>query len=153
MKKIRLIRLICVIVLAVILIVASLFILIPRRNDSSSGRAALCFVHEDIMFPQMDYSQLFSQLDIASYYVIDDSCSKEEMQKKISKISAPNGLILFCEGDYALSGLQIASENAEITDLFLVSPELSSDADLGSIGTTSPGCRVAIFSEAGKTGN
>ena len=67
MKKIRLIRLICVIVLAVILIVASLFILIPRRNDSSSGRAALCFVHEDIMFPQMDYSQLFSQLDIASY--------------------------------------------------------------------------------------
>ncbi len=151
MKKIRLIRLICVIVLAVILIVASLFILIPRRNDSSSGRAALCFVHEDIMFPQMDYSQLFSQLDIASYYVIDDSCSKEEMQKKISKISAPNGLILFCEGDYALSGLQIASENAGITDLFLVSPELSSDADLGRIGTTSPSCRVAIFSEAGKT--
>ena len=48
MKKIRLIRLICVIVLAVILIVASLFILIPRRNDSSSGRAALLFVHEDI---------------------------------------------------------------------------------------------------------
>ena len=111
MKKIRLIRLICVIVLAVILIVASLFILIPRRNDSSSGRAALLFVHEEIMFPQMDYSQLFSQLDIASYYVIDDSCSKEEMQKKISKISAPNGLILFCEGDYALSGLQIASDD------------------------------------------
>ena len=151
MKKIRLIRLICVIVLAVILIVASLFILLPRRNDSSSGRAAVCFVHEEIMFPQMDYSSMFSSVDIASYYVIDDSCSKEEMQEKIGRISAPNGLILFCEGDYALSGLQIASENDKITDLFLVSPELDTNADLGDIGMTSPSCRVAIFAESGKT--
>ncbi|MBR5041318.1 MAG: hypothetical protein IKX68_09370 [Clostridiales bacterium] len=151
MKKIRLIRLICVIVLAVILIVASLFILIPKRNDSSSGRAAICFVHEDIMFPQMDYSQMFSRMDIASYYVIDDSCSKEEMQKKIDKVSAPKGLILFCEGDYALPGLEIAAESDKISDLFLVSPELDGNADLGDIGTTSPSCRVAIFAESGKT--
>ena len=151
MKKIRLIRLICICVLLAVLLVASLFILLPRRNDGKSGKAAICFVHEEVLFPQMDYSQLFSQMDIASYYVISDSCTKEQMQEKVNKISASNGIILFCEGDYALSGLSVASENEKITDLFLVSPELESDADLSGVGTTSPSCRVAIFAESGKT--
>ncbi|MBR3032964.1 MAG: hypothetical protein IKH92_08090, partial [Clostridiales bacterium] len=61
MKKIRRLRIICIILLAIILIVSSLFVLIPRRNDGSKGCAALMFVHEDLLFPQMDYSQLFSQ--------------------------------------------------------------------------------------------
>ncbi len=148
MKKTRRLRIICVILLAVILIVSSLFILLPRRNDGSTGRAALMFVHEDIMFPQMDYSQLFSQLDVSSYFVIDSSCPEEQMRKKIDKVlrsGSVESLVLILEGDYAKSGFTIASENEKISDLVLICPKMDV-SEFGEIGTKDPSCRVAIFS-------
>ncbi len=153
MKKVRTLRIICTILLAVILIVSSLFILIPRRNDGSTGRAALLFVHEEIMFPQMDYSQLFSQLDVASYFVIDSSCSEEEMQQKIDKVlgfKSVESLVLICEGDYAKPGFSLVSKNDKISDLILICPKLDIN-ELGEVGTKEPSARVAIFSVANKT--
>ncbi|MBR5974623.1 MAG: hypothetical protein IK020_05505 [Clostridiales bacterium] len=147
MKKVRALRTICVIALALILLFVSLDLLLPRRNDAKSGRAAVCFIHEGLLFPQTDISQLFSHLDIASYYVVEDGLTQEEMAAEVSRVLAKkriDSVILVCEGDYALSGLSIASgnggvttgnaggaaENSGITDLILLSPELPSAAEL-----------------------
>ena len=133
MKKVRTLRTICVTALALILLFVSLFILIPRRGDAKSGRAAVCFVHEDLLFPQMDMSQLFSQLDIASYYVIDDDVTEAEMEQTVDKILSRkkiDSVVLVCEGNYAMPGLSISSRKALVTDLILLSPELPSASDL-----------------------
>ncbi|MBO4689024.1 MAG: hypothetical protein J5636_11005 [Clostridiales bacterium] len=166
MKKIRRLRTICVIVLSLILLFVSLDLLLPRRNDAKSGRAAVCFVHEGLLFPQTDISQLFSHLDIASYYFVEDGLTKEEMAQEVARVLSRrriDSVILVCEGDYALSGLSIAMENSSvssdnrggaegnggITDLILLSPELPSGADLGETSARTPACRVAILSEKG----
>lgn len=153
MKKIRRIRIICIILMAIILIVSSLFVLLPRRNDGSKGCAAVLFAHEDVMFPEMDYSQLFSQLDITSHFVIDDSITEEKMGEKIADVlssSKIDSVILICEGDYAKSGFSLTSGDASISDLILISPEMDI-TDLGAIGTGEPEARVALFSEQNKT--
>ena len=153
MKKIRLLRIICVILLALILLFTSLDILLPRRGDEEGGRLAVCFIHEGRLFPQMDYRQMFSHLDIASYYVVDDSMTKEEMLERIEharKGRTNDEVVLVCEGDFAISGLTIAISQDYVSDLILLSPELDVVADLGAIGTHSPDCRVAIFAESGK---
>ena len=133
MKKVRRLRIICIILLAIILIVSSLYVLLPRRNDGSKGCAAVLFVHEDIMFPEMDYSQLFSQLDITSHFVIDDSITEEQMSGKIDDVLSSEkigSVILICEGDYAKSGFSLTSKNASISDLILVSPVMDITASL-----------------------
>ena len=153
MKKIRRLRIICIILLAIILIVSSLFVLIPRRNDGSKGCAALMFVHEDLLFPQMDYSQLFSQLDISSYYAIGNSYSEEQMQERIDRVLRSekiDSVILILEGDHAEHGFTLASKNPAISDLILISPEFDI-TEAGDIGTVTPACRVALFSERSKT--
>ena len=153
MKRVRQLRIFCVILLAVILLVASLFVLIPRRNDGSHGCAAVVFVHEEILFPQMDYSQLFSQLDISSYYVIDSSCKQEEMQEKVNRVlnsKKIGSVVLICEGDYALSGLSVASATPAVSHLILMNPQLDV-SELGEIGTNVPRSEVAIFSVKSKT--
>ena len=149
MKKVRTLRLICVIVLALILLVASLFILLPRRNDAKSGRAAVCFIHEDLLFPQMDMSQLFSRLDIASYYVVENGLSQAEMEAQVKKVLGRkriDSVVLVCEGNYARSGLSIASAEPGVSDLILLSPDLPASSELGEIGAKVPACRVSIFS-------
>ncbi|MBP5417351.1 MAG: hypothetical protein J6Y58_07495 [Clostridiales bacterium] len=153
MKKVRRIRIICIILLAIILIVSSLFVLLPRRNDGSKGCAAVLFAHEDIMFPEMDYRQLFSQLDITSYFVIDDSFTEEQMNAKIDRVLASakiNSVVLICEGDYADKGFSLVTKNASITDLILISPVIDI-TELGAIGTGEPAAKVAIFSEQNRT--
>ena len=153
MKKVRRLRIICIILLAIILIVSSLYVLLPRRNDGSKGCAAVLFVHEDIMFPEMDYSQLFSQLDITSHFVIDDSITEEQMSGKIDDVLSSEkigSVILICEGDYAKSGFSLTSKNASISDLILVSPVMDI-TDLGAIGAGDPEARVALFSEQSRT--
>lgn len=149
MKKVRTLRLICVIVLALILLVASLFILLPRRNDAKSGRAAVCFIHEELLFPQMDMSQLFSRLDIASYYVVENGLSQAEMEAQVKKVLGRkriDSVVLVCEGNYARSGLSIASAEPGVSDLILLSPDLPASSELGEIGAKVPACRVSIFS-------
>lgn len=153
MKKIRRLRIICIILLAIILIVSSLFVLLPKRNDGSKGCAAVLFVHEDVMFPEMDYSQLFSQLDISSYFVIDDSVTEAQMSEKIDDVLSSkkiDSVILICEGDYAKSGFSLSSGKASVSDLILISPVMDV-TELGAIGTAEPASRVAIFSEQNKT--
>ena len=153
MKKTRTIRIICVIALLLLLLFMSLDILLPRKGDAGSGRTAVCFVHDGLMFPQMDYSQLFSHLDIESFYVIDSNVSKTEMAEQVKKIAdrkKTESVILVCEGDYADEGIAVALENTKVSDLVLLSPELQEIFDLSLIGTSSPSCRVAIFSDSGK---
>ena len=154
MKKVRALRTICVIALALILLFVSLDLLLPRRNDAKSGRAAVCFIHEGLLFPQTDISQLFSHLDIASYYVIDNDVTEADMEQEVNRILSRkkiDSVVLVCEGDYAMSGLSISSRNALVSDLILLSPELPSNPDFGELGASIPASRVAIFSEVRAT--
>ena len=152
MDKKKKLRIVCVCLLAALLIFMSLDILLPRRNDGSTGHAAIMFVHAGRLFPQMDYQQFFSDLDITSYYVIEDSVSREKMKEKVEKISKKNrSVLLLCEGDYALSGLSVAAENSSVSDLILIAPKLDDSAELGEFGAGAPSCRVAIFSTSSKT--
>ena len=150
MKKVKVIRLVTVIVLIVMFLVMSLYLFLPRRGDSDSGVTAVCFIDEDRLFPQMDYRQLFSALDISSAYSVGEELSLEQMKDRIDKASKEkkaDTIVLLCDGDYAVSGLMIAKDDARIKTLVLLTPSVPEDADLSEFGTKVPATDICIFAE------
>ena len=155
MKSGRLLRIIAIVLMALVLLVSSLSLLLERRGDSSSGRVAMVFIDGDRLFPQMDYSQLFSDLDIASYYHMgNDHLTKDEMNTCIEQAKSRSGatdVILLAEGSYAYDGLQLASARTDVKNCILLSPILAENADTSFLGLTSPASKVAIFSTVSTT--
>ena len=153
MKKVKIVRLVSVIVLAVMFLVMSLYLFLPRRGDTGSGVTALCFIDEDRLFPQMDYSQLFSSLDISSTYSVGEKCTLEQMKEKLNQVikeKKAEKVVLVCDGDYALSGLKLASEETRIKTLVLLTPEISEEEDLSAFGTKARGNCHYNYSGKGK---
>lgn len=149
MRRTRTLRIVAVVILAVVLLVASIDLLISRSNDGDSGYVAVCFVSSERMFPQMDYQQLFSSEDIQTYFVVDDGLTKEEMLVHLDQALKPKSCtsaILLCEGEYATAGLQIASEDARVSDLILMSPKVKNQNEIAEIGSDRPAGRVALYS-------
>ena len=152
MKKTRKLRIVSVILLALVFLGVTLDLLISGSDDNASGRVAVCFIPEDRMFPQMDFRQLFSSEDIASYFVVGDEVSYEDMKEILKEqLSRHDSAVLVCEGEYSANGLKLSREESGITDLILISPNLDIQTDLGEIGTTVPSCRVGIFSTSRHT--
>ena len=152
MKKTRKLRIVSVILLALVFLGVTLDLLISGSDDNASGRVAVCFIPEDRMFPQMDFRQLFSSEDIASYFVLGDEVSYEEMKEILKEeLSHHDSAILVCEGEYSAKGLKLSQEVSAVSDLLLISPKLDIQTDLGEIGTTVPSCRVGIFSTSQHT--
>lgn len=152
MKKTRKLRIVSVILLALVFLGVTLDLLISGSDDNASGRVAVCFIPEDRMFPQMDFRQLFSSEDIASYFVVGDEVSYDDMKEILKEqLSRHDSAVLVCEGEYSANGLKLSREENGITDLILISPNLDIQTDLGEIGTTVPFCRVGIFSTSRHT--
>ncbi|MBP5491896.1 MAG: hypothetical protein J6Y08_03540 [Clostridiales bacterium] len=156
MKKKKTLRLISVIMLALVLLVLVLTVVLPAGGDSSSDRVAVFFVEEDRMFPQMDYHQIFSSMDIASYYSMGDKLTDEEVLAKVQEIQKKTNcseLILIGDGNYAYSVLSCASRTEQVTSCILFSPVIGETQDISSLGTLTPKSRVAIFSVGNSTSN
>ena len=152
MKKTRKLRIVSVILLALVFLGVTLDLLISGSDDNASGRVAVCFIPEDRMFPQMDFHQLFSSEDIASYFVVGDEVSYDDMKEILKEqLSRHDSALLVCEGKYSADGLKLSQEESAISDLILISPDLDIQTDLGEIGTTVPSCRVGIFSTSRHT--
>ena len=148
MKHVKILRLVSVLILLVLFLFLSLYLLIPRSGDGSKGTMAVCFIDEDRMFPMMDYRQMFSSLDMKAEYVLDEDLSLEEMEQKIASTKSDAGaekVVMICDGAYAWRGMTIASRNAAVDTLILLSPSFSDKDDLGTFGTTDPKKDVAIF--------
>jgi len=150
MKKVKVIRLVSVIVLIVMLLVMSLYLFLPKRGDADSGVAAVLFIDEDRIFPQMDYRQMFSALDISSDYSIGEDLSPDAMKARLDRVAKEKKagtLVLVCDGDYALSGLTLAKEDTRIKTLVLLSPVIPDEEDLSDLGTKVPATDICIFAE------
>lgn len=155
MRSSKILRLIAITLMALVLLVSSFSLLFVRRGDRSSGRVAITFIDKDRFFPQTDYSQLFSDLDIASYYHIDgEHLTKDAMNQTIDRAKEMSGaseVILVCEGSYALDGLLLSGERSEVKNCILMTPVLAENADLSTLGLQSPSCHVGIFSSETST--
>ncbi len=150
MKRVKVVRLVSVIVLIVMFLAMSLYLFLPRRGDSDSGVTAVCFIDEDRLFPQMDYSQLFSALDISSDYSVGEGLSLEQMRERVDDVAKEkkaDRIVLLCDGSYAESGLALAKEEPKIKTLVLMTPVIPEEADLSELGTQVPKTDICIFAE------
>ena len=153
MKHVKVLRLVSVLILLVLFLFLSLYLLIPRSGDGSKGVLAVCFIDEDRLFPEMDYRQMFSSLDMTAEYSVGEDLSVEQMQPKILAARSEAGaqkVVLVCDGSYAVRGLQLASAMQEIDTLVLMSPDFSDTDDLSAFGTREPNKHVAIFTTESK---
>lgn len=149
MRRTRTLRLTALAIMAVVLLTVSLDLLISRSGDGDSGRVAVFFVSDERMFPQTDFRLLCSSEDIEAVFVIENDLDTEEMSQQVDQALERHdatSVVVLCEGDYAVEGLQIASEDNRVSDLVLLSPKVSKQSELNEFGAERPACRVAIFS-------
>lgn len=130
MRRTRTLRLIALAIMAVVLLTVSLDLLISRSGDGDSGRVAVFFVSDERMFPQTDFRLLCSSEDIEAVFVIENDLDIEEMSQQVDQALERHdatSVVVLCEGDYAVEGLQIASEDNRVSDLVLLSPKVPSN--------------------------